>query len=126
MNRCAVQRPTGARCRSPLSARERAHRGSLRQGRSLPPSKAKGLNSQPVNRDKVFDVACEQLQPVLEGRGTNKCVTLQQFELTARRNREAAQLIQSARGLRVAAQVPNQHIGIDQHRQSALREPSRP
>ena len=53
---------------------------------------------------------------------------LQHFEIADGRQRERAELIESPRGLRVAAQMPDQHIGIDQHRgtvQDSLREPSR-
>ena len=53
---------------------------------------------------------------------------LQHFEITHRRQRERAQFIKSARGLRVAAQMLDQHIGIDQNGrvvQISLREPSR-
>ena len=50
---------------------------------------------------------------------------LQHFEVAHRRQRERAQLIEAARGLRIAAQVPDQYVGIDEHRQGSLREPSR-
>ena len=50
---------------------------------------------------------------------------LQQFEIAHRRQRERVQLIESASSLRVASQVPDQDIGIDQHSGHSLRVPSR-
>ena len=53
---------------------------------------------------------------------------LQHFEKADGRQHERAEFIESPRGLAVAALMPNQHSGIDQHWdsvQDSLREPSR-
>lgn len=41
---------------------------------------------------------------------------LEQFQVSDRRDREVRELIEPLRGLGQAAQVPDQHIGVDQHR----------
>lgn len=51
--------------------------------------------------------------------------TLQHFEIAHCRQRECAEFIEPACGLRVAAQMPDQHIGIDQDPQGSLRVPLR-
>jgi hypothetical protein len=41
------------------------------------------------------------------------------------RQRQSAKFIEPTRGLRVAAQMPDQHTGTNPQRRSSLREPSR-
>ena len=50
---------------------------------------------------------------------------LQQFQPGHGRQGEGVECIEYLRCLGQAAQVPDQHIGIDQHIQDSLREPSR-
>jgi hypothetical protein len=46
---------------------------------------------------------------------------LQHFKPADGRQRKCAEFIEPARGLRVATQMPDQHMGIDQHRRGAYQ-----